>query len=455
MRALSVKQKITLWYTGLIVAVLSVIFAAVLFAADDVLLLNLQDKLENEVYGNASSLELRRDGTLSLDELDFLHDGVMLAVYNNDGTLIAGLNPVQMPDTPFRSELLQTVTNGSQTWYVFDLQLRPARLENSIWLRGSTSLSSIYATRDEILWQCALLFPFLILLSAFGGYLITKKAFQPVKQITAAAERIGSGSDLSQRINLNKADPEIMQLAQTFDSMFSRLEKSFDAERQFTADASHELRTPAAAIIAQAEYALKQQAQPAEKDEALQKILAQARKMSRLLAQLLMLARADANKIQFEIEKFDFSEMAEIVIEETQQIAGAKEITVNAAIEPEVCVEGDQTLLMRLLLNLLDNAVKYTENGGKIDFTLHKEKGSVICSVKDTGCGIAPEELPKIWRRFYQAESSHRNSSGAGLGLSMVQWIANLHGGTITAESTPGEGSTFTFTLPLKPGCKI
>lgn len=118
-------------------------FTAVLFAADDVLLLNLQDKLENEVYGNASSLELRRDGTLSLDELDFLHDGVMLAVYNNDGTLIAGLNPVQMPDTPFRSELLQTVTNGSQTWYVFDLQLRPARLENSIWLRGSTSLSSI------------------------------------------------------------------------------------------------------------------------------------------------------------------------------------------------------------------------------------------------------------------------------------------------------------------------
>ena len=105
----------------------------------------------------------------------------MLAVYNNDGTLIAGLNPVQMPDTPFRSELLQTVTNGSQTWYVFDLQLRPARLENSIWLRGSTSLSSIYATRDEILWQCALLFPFLILLSAFGGYLITKKSLSARK----------------------------------------------------------------------------------------------------------------------------------------------------------------------------------------------------------------------------------------------------------------------------------
>ena len=164
--------------------------------------------------------------------------------------------------------------------------------------------------------QCALLFPFLILLSGFGGYLLTKKALKPVRQITAAAERIGSGSDLSQRIDLHNADREMMELSQTFDSMFSRLEKSFDAERQFTADASHELRTPTAVIIAQAEYAL-QHAKADEKDEALQKILAQAQKMSRLLAQLLMLARADANKIQFEIEKFDFSELAEIVLEET------------------------------------------------------------------------------------------------------------------------------------------
>mgnify|MGYP000134552011 FL=1 len=145
--------------------------------------------------------------------------------------------------------------------------------------------------------------------------------------------------------------------------------------------------------------------------------------MSRLLAQLLMLARADANKIQFEIEKFDFSEMAEIVIEETQQIAGAKEITVNAAIEPEICVEGDQTLLMRLLLNLLDNAVKYTENGGKIDFTLHKEKGSVVCSVKDTGCGIAPEELPKIWRRFYQPKAATATAAAQGWGF---PWYSGL-----------------------------
>lgn len=177
--------------------------------------------------------------------------------------------------------------------------------------------------------------------------------------------------------------------------------------------------------------------------------------MSRLLAQLLMLARADANKFQFEIEKFDFSELAEIVIEETEQLAANKNITVSAAIEPDVELEGDQTLLMRLLLNLLDNAVKYTPEGGKIDFTLHKTGSGVTCTVKDNGCGIAPEELPKIWRRFYQAENSHRNNSGAGLGLSMVQWITSLHGGTINVKSTPGKGSTFTVTLPLKPNCKI
>ncbi len=449
MKALSVKMKITLWYTGLIMAVLSVIFAAVLYAADDVLLLNLQDKLENEVYGNASSLELRRDGGLRLDELDFLHDGVMLAVYSSDNTLIAGLTPVQLPPTPFQSELLQTVTNASQAWYVFDLYLKPAGPGNGIWLRGSTSLSSIYATRDEILWQCSLLFPVLVLLAGFGGYLLTNKAFQPVRQITAAAERIGSGSDLSQRIDMQNADREIMELSQTFDSMFSRLEKSFDAERQFTADASHELRTPTAAIIAQAEYAL-QTASPQEKEEALKKILAQASKMSRLLAQLLMLARADANKIQFEIENFDFSELAQIVIEETQQAAEAKQIKLTSAIEPDIIVNGDQTLLMRLLLNLLDNAVKYTDKGGFIEFALRKTSDAVICTVRDNGCGIAPEELSKIWRRFYQSDNSRRSRSGAGLGLSMVQWIAHQHGGDITVDSTPGQGSCFTFTMPLK-----
>ena len=359
---------------------------------------------------------------------------------------------MQLPQTEFKSELLQTVSSGSQTWYVFDLYMKLAGSPGGVWLRGTTSLSSIYATRDEILLQCALLFPFLILLSGFGGYLLTKKALKPVRQITAAAERIGSGSDLSQRIDLHNADREMMELSQTFDSMFSRLEKSFDAERQFTADASHELRTPTAVIIAQAEYAL-QHAKADEKDEALQKILAQAQKMSRLLAQLLMLARADANKIQFEIEKFDFSELAEIVLEETEQLAADKNITVKSDIEPDVEVEGDQTLLMRLLLNLLDNAVKYTGNGGEVAFTLRKTADGVICAVRDTGCGIAPEELPKIWRRFYQSDGN-RGQSGAGLGLSMVQWIANLHGGMVSVESTPGEGSTFTFTMPLKPDCK-
>ena len=452
MKALSVKMKITLWYTGLIMVVLSVIFAAVLYAADDVLLLDLQEEIENEVYGNASSLELRRDGSLRLDEVDFLHDGVMIAVYDTGGKLIAGLTPMQLPPTPFKSELLQTVTSSSQTWYVFDLYLR-MRDNSGVWLRGSASLSSIYAARDEILMQCALLFPFLVLLSGFGGYLLTKKAFQPVRQIAAAAEHIGSGSDLSQRINLKNADREIMELSQTFDSMFSRLEKSFDAERQFTADASHELRTPTAVIIAQAEYALKS-AKPEEKEEALQKILAQGKKMSRLLAQLLMLARADANKLQFEIEKFDFSELAEIVLEETEQLAEKKNISVKADIEPDVAVEGDQTLLMRLLLNLLDNAVKYTGEGGSISFALKRSGSSVTCTVADTGCGIAEDELPKIWRRFYQLDGN-RGQSGAGLGLSMVQWIASLHGGTINVESTLGKGSTFTFTMPVKPGCQI
>lgn len=453
MKALSVKMKVTLWYTGLIVAVLSVIFAAVLFTVDDVLLLNLQDELETEVYDNAGSLDFDADGRLRLDQVEFLNDGVMIAIYRADGSMVAGLVPTGMPYADFASEKLQTVTEAWQTWYVFDLHIKPGNLPQELWVRGTTPLSTTFATRDEILMQCALLFPLLILLSALGGYFITKAAFRPVTQITVAAERIGSGSDLSQRINLQNADKEIMLLAQTFDSMFSRLEKSFDAERRFTADASHELRTPAAVIIAQTEYALN--AKGEEKDEALHKILEQAQKMSRLLAQLLLLARADANKIQFEIETLDFSELAEMVVEEAEIAAEGKGITVTAELEPGIMLEGDRTLLMRLLLNLLDNAVKYTDSGGSVKLTLRQEGGSVTGTVSDTGCGIAPDELPKIWRRFYQSANTHRHKSGAGLGLSMVKWIVKLHGGSITVQSTPGKGSAFTFTLPVKLNCKV
>lgn len=444
MKKLSVKMKITLWYTGLIVIILSAIFTAVLLATDKVLLLGVQNKLEEEVYDFAEELKIDSNGRLRLEKLDFLKDGVRLAVYHENGQMITGLVASGLPETPFADELLQKAGSDQQNWFVYDFYFKPRHADNFYWVRGTVPLSSAYAERDKILRQCALFFPLLILLAALGGYWITKKAFRPVTRITEAAAQISSGSDLSKRIELEGADDEIDTLAKTFDGMFARLEDAFEAERQFTDDASHELRTPTSVIIAQAECGL--QSPDLESKQ-------QAGKMSKLVNQLLQLSRADRHKESLHLEEFDLSELTEMVAEETQGLAESKAVTLTAEIEPGILVKADQTLMMRIWLNLLTNAVKYGRQQGQIWLTLKSDGKNAVGTVRDDGIGISAAELPKIWKRFYRVNTarSSGDDSGTGLGLVMVKWMVESHGGTVSAVSTLGAGSTFSFTIPLRP----
>ena len=436
MKKLSVKMKITLWYTGLIVIILSAIFTAVLLATDKVLLLGVQNKLEEEVYDFAEELK----------------DGVRLAVYHENGQMITGLVASGLPETPFADELLQKAGSDQQNWFVYDFYFKPRHADNFYWVRGTVPLSSAYAERDKILRQCALFFPLLVLLAALGGYWITKKAFRPVTRITEAAAQISSGSDLSKRIELEGADDEIDTLAKTFDGMFARLEDAFEAERQFTDDASHELRTPTSVIIAQAECGL-QSPDLESKQQALQGVLQQAGKMSKLVNQLLQLSRADRHKESLHLEEFDLSELTEMVAEEAQGLAESKAVTLTAEIEPGILVKADQTLMMRIWLNLLTNAVKYGRQQGQIWLTLKSDGKNAVGTVRDDGIGISAAELPKIWKRFYRVNTarSSGDDSGTGLGLAMVKWMVESHGGTVSAVSTLGAGSTFSFTIPLRP----
>lgn len=452
MKKLSVKMKITLWYTGLIVIILSAIFTAVLLATDKVLLLGVQNKLEEEVYDFAEELKIDSNGRLRLEKLDFLKDGVRLAVYHENGQMITGLVASGLPETPFADELLQKAGSDQQNWFVYDFYFKPRHADNFYWVRGTVPLSSAYAERDKILRQCALFFPLLILLAALGGYWITKKAFRPVTRITEAAAQISSGSDLSKRIELEGADDEIDTLAKTFDGMFARLEDAFEAERQFTDDASHELRTPTSVIIAQAECGL-QSPDLEGKQQALQGVLQQAGKMSKLVNQLLQLSRADRHKESLHLEEFDLSELTEMVAEEAQGLAESKAVTLTAEIEPGILVKADQTLLMRIWLNLLTNAVKYGRQQGQIWITLKSDGKNAVGTVRDDGIGISAAELPKIWKRFYRVNTarSSGDDSGTGLGLAMVKWMVESHGGTVNAVSTLGAGSTFSFTIPLRP----
>lgn len=451
MRPLSIKVKITLWYTGLIVFILCVILGSIMFSTDKILMLELQRELEDEVYDAVEEIRYK-DGILDAEQMKFFDDGIHISLYTKGERLIAGQSPVGFPDSvPFQSERSQRVETAENSWLVYDVYI-VAKGPEPLWIRGVISLSASYATRDQILFVCMLLFPLLVLLAGCGGWLITKSAFQPVSLIRRTAAEIESSGDLSKRIQLTGNKDEIYDLAQTFDYMLERLEIAFNTERQFTADASHELRTPVSAIMAHAEYGLTQQDNPEEMAAALQVIQQQAARMNVLIASLLLLARADQHEEKLDFEPVNLSEVAELVIEEIEPAARQKNITIYTEIAAGLVLLADQTLVMRLLLNLLQNAVRYGRENGWIRFRLCRTEAGIAGSIADNGIGIAPENIPKIWKRFYQADISRRTAdhSGSGLGLSIVKWIIERHGGTISVESKLGEGSVFHFVLPLR-----
>jgi len=293
------------------------------------------------------------------------------------------------------------------------------------------------------------LFPFLIIISASGGYIITKKAFEPIEDITKTAEKINKGNDLSERINIGNGKDEIFTLANTFDEMFDRLQGSFDREVQFTSDVSHELRTPISVISTQSEYGLKYLDINEETKEIFQSILEETKKMSGLVSNLLMLARMDKGYQKLNVENTNLSETAEIAIETQRPNAEKRNITIKSNISGNVYADIDESMIMRVFINLLSNAVFYGKDGGNVSVDLFAKEDKVICKITDDGIGISEEHIDKIWNRFYQVESS-RSTDNSGLGLSIVKWIIEEHKGTIMVESELGKGTVFTFYLPEK-----
>lgn len=451
MKSLSIKIKITFWYTGLIVFILCIILGSIVFSTDKILVLGLQRELEDEVYDAVEDIQYN-NGSMLVDQINFFDDGIHISLYSKDQRQFAGQLPSGFPAAvPFHSEQVQTIQADANSWLVYDMYTT-AKGSEPLWIRGVISLNSSYETRNQILFVCVILFPFLVLLAGYGGWLITKSAFQPVTLIRRTAAEIESSGDLSKRIHLTGSKDEIYDLAQTFDYMLDQLETAFKTERQFTSDASHELRTPVSVILAHAEYSLTQKDNPVEMAESLAVIRQQAEKMNALISSLLLLARADHHAERLEFEVVNLSEIAEMVVEEIGVAAEARAITVYAEIAPGLSLFADQTSLMRLLLNLLQNAVCYGRENGWVKLSLRPVEGGVSGTVEDNGIGIAPEHKAQIWKRFYQVDPARKTmeNCGTGLGLPIVKWIIERHGGEITVESQLGRGTIFRFFLPSR-----
>lgn len=446
-KSLSIKTRVTLWYTALMTILLAAGLACIFMVSDRMLLQRYRTVLRSVVEEAVQQIRYD-DGELDTDKVPFYKNEVSVFLYDEDGRIIAPRNSVRgYVNALLESGEIKVVEEAGESWMVYDLYREVGGIP--VWFRGSCLISNVYGTFRMIRFSALLSVPLFLLASAGGGYLITRRAFRPIEQIRQTADAISDGGDLSRRIDtFPDSRDEVSQLAATFNRMFGRLQRSFDTEKQFTSDASHELRTPAAIIISQAEYALEHTDDPAETKEALETILRQSRRMSGLISQLLRLARADNGKISPEWEQVDLSELCAMVAEETEVQAEASGIRIFTDIQPGVVITADQSLLMRALDNLLQNAVHYNREAGTVSLSLCREGDVCTVRVADTGLGIPREELPLIWNRFYRASSS-MGRSGTGLGLSMVKWILDVHHGSIQAESTEGEGSVFTMTLPV------
>ena len=447
MKFLSIKTRVTIYFTLMMVLVVVLVFGVILIAGRGVISDTAEGTLLDVVHDEIDDVEFD-GGFLDLDELDFYRHNVYVQAYSADGEFLggAGTNDFDGEEEFHNGEMRQVTIDGSP-FLVYDLLVQTDA--GSVWLRGITSAENDFSAARVITILALILLPVLVVITAVVGWFIARHAFKPVRQITDTVDAINDGDDLTARIGLRRGRDEIHRLAATFDRMFDRLERSFDSEKRFASDASHELRTPVAIILAECEYA-RQNAQTVDDyRESLEVVERQGRRMSTLINQLLNRTRMDQGTQAISREDADFSELADVVADETVRASG-KALEVEKDIAPGVHANVDVGLMSRLVQNLVENACKYTPEGGRVRVSLAAAEGRLTLTVADNGIGIAKRDLPHIWERFWQADSSRGVDKGSGLGLAMVKQIADAHGGTLSVESEPGRGSTFTFCMECR-----
>jgi signal transduction histidine kinase len=304
----------------------------------------------------------------------------------------------------------------------------------------------------EYLLDALVIVPLIIGAAGVGAFMILGRTQRQLNEITTEVAAITDGRSLHRRLALSDESTDFADLVTTLNAMISRLETSFAGLRRFTADASHELKTPLAVLRADVERAMMESSHQTERMIALEEALQEVRRMTDLVESLLTLARADEGRFDLHREPVELAPLVQEVYETALILGEAQGVTVNLPFTADVIVMGDRTRLRQLFLNLVTNAIKYTPAGGKVELGVGRHPDNVTFAVRDTGIGISAADFPHIFERFWRADRVRSRMSergGFGLGLAISQWIAQAHGGTLTASSRLGRGSLFTVTLPL------
>ena len=467
MKNLSIRAKITIWFSILIVLITGMMFSLMLLISQSVLYTDVKETLVSTVQSNSQEIEYCSDIAdteqeigyqylrynnqwLEIDD-DFLNrnQGVITALYDDKGNLLYGENPTGTLTTD--DDNVRHIKYDNQKYYVYNLHLNGPNLQGLI-LLGQVNENANKTVLTRIVNLSLFVLPLLAILAIVGGYFLAGRFLAPIRKINSSVESISDGNDLSRRIELDNSKDELYVLGDSFNKMFCRLEQSFEKEKQFTSDISHELRTPVATILAQSELTLQKERDTEEYKNALGVIHRQSMRMKNIVEQMLQFSRLESLESLPNPQEVNLSLLLQSIADE-QQIQNVRSITIHSDVEPDIFVQGNESLLTRLINNLISNAYRYGIENGNIYVSLKQNNNEVILAVKDDGVGIADEVKEKIFNRFYQADTARTITDaeyGIGLGLPMVAAIAKLHNGTVELESKLGEGSTFTVKIQKK-----
>jgi len=457
---LSIRFRLTLWYTAILVA--SLIFSAaleslslshILLADADVSLSLWADSAQKIVAREVEAGEVEYVKDAISEYADTLSNGIALRLQSADGAGVFDSAPPGHLDWPATRNAdgrgqSSYITMRSRTveWRVLSRQVTVEGLTYRLQIAASLNTANALARRFQIILFWTL--PLVLGIASLGGYWISHRALAPVDAVTTAARAIGIGN-LSQRLEVPRVKDELHRLSQTWNEMLDRLETAVARLSQFTADASHELRSPIALIRATAEITLSEDRTATQYRGALEKIMAASLRVSQLVEELLEVARSETNPWAVQFSRIDLRSIVEEVHARMLPAAEARRHSFLLRLPAEPApIAGNESALRRLAIILADNAIKFTPPGGSIGLDVETAPAAAILRVRDNGIGISPDALPHIFERFFRADAARNLEEGAGLGLSIAQAIAKAHSAKIEVKSTRGTGSIFSVVFP-------
>jgi len=459
-----IRWRLTAWF-ALVLTVILILSGAVHY-------LLLQRYLINEVDDTLSVTSARVHGTLNPTEIpapldydvihsklplinEFVSPGVYIQLIDRNGKVVVKSDNLGEQELPVDTALVQAGFAGQvgiKTIPAGD-NVRIRMIVSPLYLKDGTlllevaqSLKHVDATTAQVRWALLASILLALILAVLSGLMLVRRALVPVERITRTAKSIEASSDLSRRVGYSGPRDEIARLAETFDHMLEHLDRVFKSQRDFVADASHDLRSPVTVIQGNLDL-LRRDLSEADRRESLRAIESETARMTKIVSDLLLLAEVESGQPEGK-ELVSLKEMLSGEFKRALLLAGNRKIVIGR--QEDVVVRGDAYRMKQILGNLVDNAIRYTAEGGTITLSLFRDGDWACLEVADTGIGISREHLPHIFDRFYRVDKARsRAGGGTGLGLAIVKGIVEQHGGKVTVTSEPGKGSTFTVWLKL------